>query len=492
MILLELIGRLREVIASRPDLVSPAGVFVYGIGTVLVVIAIARLLQWKRRRSTDTVELADLLDDETLEDGRTERSAFDSLAERHRSVIAPAAVEWDTRTARVGDQWTTTLSIAEYPDHPSDGYLSGLFERTDVEFDLTAHITPKLPGRARDQLQETADELQADADIDDSVRGAYLQERANETAATYKAVESGQRVFSQSLFVTVRADSKDELRDAVTRVRSTLREPPARLEPATAICLQDKALQSTAPIGGDELGRGAIALGGAVGALLASPHNPTILESGGVEYGIHKDTQSPLVVDPFAREDGYAMFTVGDPGSGKSFGAKQNFIRSIEQDSDRIGIILEPLNNWNGVSEALGGTQITVGGTLGLNPLEIKPTPEHVLQARGDDASPLKERRERAISFFTNFFAAHGVKLGDRRTTLETAFDEAYAQRGITEAVSRYGRRRRSVRACTQSLRRARVRHRVTDGTGSGSPRRDIEQSSKRQSDSDVSRSATR
>jgi hypothetical protein len=49
-----------------------------------------------------------------------------------------------------------------------------------------------------------------------------------------------------------------------------------------------------------------------------------------VEYGIHKDTQSPLVVDPFAREDGYAMFTVGDPGSGKSCSGKQNFIRSIE------------------------------------------------------------------------------------------------------------------------------------------------------------------
>jgi type IV secretory pathway VirB4 component len=431
-----LLTRLSDLVASRPDLVSSEGVFVYGIGSVLAIIVVARLLQWKRRRSRDDLELADVLDEDTLEAGRQERSALDSLAERHQSVIAPAAVEWDTRTARVGDQWTTTLSIAEYPDYPSDGYLSGLFELTDVEFDLTAHITPKLPERARNQLQETADELQAGADIDNSVRGAYLQERANEAAATYKAVESGQRVFSQSLFVTVRADSKDDLREAVTRVRSTLREPPARLEPATAICLQDKALQSAAPIGGDELGRGAIALGGAVGALLASPHNPTILEPGGVEYGIHKDTQSPLVVDPFAREDGYAMFTVGDPGSGKSFGAKQNFIRSIEQDPDRIGVILEPLNNWNGVSEALGGKQITVGGTLGLNPLEIRPTPEHVLQARGDDASPLKERRERAISFFTNFFAARGVELGDRRTTLETAFDEAYERQGITEDVS--------------------------------------------------------
>ncbi|TQR22467.1 hypothetical protein C9J85_15355 [Haloferax sp. wsp5] len=37
------------------------------------------------------------------------------------------------------------------------------------------------------------------------------------------------------------------------------------------------------------------------------------------------------------------MFTVGDTGSGKSFGAKENFIRSIEQSKDRIGIILEPL-----------------------------------------------------------------------------------------------------------------------------------------------------
>jgi len=169
------------------------------------------------------------------------------------------------------------------------------------------------------------------------------------------------------------------------------------LEPKTAICTQDLALQSAAPVGPNVFDRDAIALGGAVGALLASPHNPTILEAGGVEFGIHKDTRSPLVLDPFAREDGYAMFTVGDPGSGKSFGAKQNFIRTIEQDPDCIGVVLEPLNNWTGVVEALGGQRVTVGGTMGLNPLELKPTPDRVLQSRGDDASPLKERREQIL-----------------------------------------------------------------------------------------------
>jgi len=129
------------------------------------------------------------------------------------------------------------------------------------------------------------------------------------------------------------------------------------------------------PIGDNVFGRESIALGGAVGALLASPHNATILEEGGVEFGIHKDNQSPVVIDPFARDNGYAMFTVGDTGSGKSFSSKQNFIRSIEQSKDRIGIILEPLNNWAGVSEALDAKRITVGGTLGLNPLRFARRP---------------------------------------------------------------------------------------------------------------------
>jgi len=130
------------------------------------------------------------------------------------------------------------------------------------------------------------------------------------------------------------------------------------------------------------------------------------------------------------------MFTVGDTGSGKSFSSKQNFIRSIEQSKDRIGIILEPLNNWAGVSEALDAKRITVGGTLGLNPLEIRETPEHVQRAMGEDASPFNEKLDDAMSFLTNFFALRGISLGDRRTTLELALKRAYKRQGITDDIS--------------------------------------------------------
>lgn len=429
-------GAVSQVVEWFSNPTSAEGAALYVGLAVLLGLGGKLLWNWYTDDEEEEVEFSDLLDEETIEQGAAERQLLDDVAESHKTVTAPAAIEWETRAARVGEQWTTTLYIADYPDYPNDGYLSELFEMTDVQFDLTAHITPKNQERARNELQDIADDLQVDADLEQSVRSAYLQERANEAAATYTAVENGASVFDQGMFITVRADEKDDLRDAVQKVKSALRDDPANLTPKTAICRQDLALQSAAPIGDNEFGRTSIALGGAVGALLSSPHNATILEEGGVEFGIHKDNQSPVVIDPFARDNGYAMFTVGDTGSGKSFSSKQNFIRSIEQSKDRIGIILEPLNNWAGVSEALDAKRITVGGTLGLNPLEIRETPEHVQRAMGEDASPFNEKLDDAMSFLTNFFALRGISLGDRRTTLELGLKRAYKRQDITDDIS--------------------------------------------------------
>jgi len=403
-------------------LLNPTSTEGAAIYLVLIVgIGVAGKILWERRNTDDEpeVDFTDLLDEETLEQGQAEGQLLDDISESHKTVTAPAAIEWDTRAAHVGEQWTSTLYIADYPDYPSDGYLSDLFELTDVEFDLTTHITPKNQQRARNELQDLADDLQVDADLEQSIRSSYLQERANEAALTYKAVENGANVFGQALFVTVRADDKDDLQDAVQKVKSALRDEPANLMPKTAICRQDLALQSAAPIGATS---SVVNQSRSVGQLAHySPHRTTQLswKKGGVEFGIHKDNQSPVVIDPFDRDNGYAMFTVGDTGSGKSFGSKQNFIRSIEQSKDRIGIILEPLNNWAGVSEALDAKRITVGGTLGLNPLEIRRTPDHVQRAMGEDASPFNEKLDDAMSFLTNFFALRGISLGDRRTTLQ-------------------------------------------------------------------------
>jgi len=55
---------------------------------------------------------------------RQEGQLLDDISESHKTVTAPAAIEWETRAAHVGEQWTTTLYITDYADYPSDGYLS--------------------------------------------------------------------------------------------------------------------------------------------------------------------------------------------------------------------------------------------------------------------------------------------------------------------------------------------------------------------------------
>ncbi|TKX86485.1 transferase [Halorubrum sp. SS5] len=409
-----------------------------GGGTLVVGLLVGVWLQARRPQRDPEVDLSAFI--EPPDDPPTPDPEVSTPPERHQDAVAPAAVEWESRCARVGDEWTRTLYIADWPDHPSDGYLSELFTLTDVRFHLTARLTPRDHERALDQLQTAADDLKVDADLESSVRSTYLHDRADEAAATYRAVEAGTQVFAQGVYVTVRADTREELRTATRRVKRVLREQPAQLAPKTAICAQERALRSAAPFGGAPLDRDTIGLSGAVGALLASPHRPTLLESDGVELGVHRHTDTPVVVDPFARENGYATFTVGDPGSGKSFSAKQRFIRSVAHHEDRIGVILEPLNDWAGVAEALDAQRITVGGTLGINPLEITPPTDQAREQLGTDASPLTEKQERVSSFLANFFAQRGISLGDRRTTLEVAIELAYRNAGITEDVTTHDR----------------------------------------------------
>jgi len=109
-------------------------------------------------------------------------------------------------------------------------------------------------------------------------------------------------------------------------------------------------------------------------------------------------------------------------GLGKSFSSKQNFIRSIEQSKDRIGIILEPLNNWAGVAEAPRRQTHYCGRHARTEPLEIRETPEHVQRAMGEDASPFNEKLDDAMSFpRTSSPAASRLATAGRRSNSDSS-----------------------------------------------------------------------
>lgn len=411
---------------------------------------LSSMLAEERRQTADaggeSSELGEELGPEATGAGTGE--TFADLSESHQNLLAASAIESDTRQPTVDEELTKTLHIQGAPDAPKDGFLSPLFELTDARFDLTAYVTTRHQGRSREELKDRADDLTVDAEDADSSTGRHLAREAKKAEEIHAAAESGTRVFDLSMWVTVRGETAEELEANERKVRKALRDDPANLVPKPAIAKQEAALQSAAPLGPDELGDTdrkyykLPTMAGGVGALLASPTNPTLTESTGVEVGKHKSTQTPVIIDPCERENGHAWFLLADPGGGKSYTGKLVVNRLTTQRDDVRSVILEPLGNWQGVAEALDAEHVVIGGDTGINPLEIKPLEGSRRRNLHAGANPLAEKREDAIGFFKNFFAMRGLEdeFAKRRATFEAALDDAYEAAGITEDIATHSR----------------------------------------------------
>ncbi|PYZ02774.1 hypothetical protein C8039_05640 [Halogeometricum sp. wsp3] len=95
----------------------------------------------------------------------------------------------------------------------------------------------------------------------------------------------------------------------------------------------------------------------------------------GIEYGTYALNESPLLLDRFARQTGYCVMVIGKLGAGKSFSTKLQLLRRAMHDQDTVLVMLDPLEGFASLNDALGGERVTVGGSRSFNPLEMQPTP---------------------------------------------------------------------------------------------------------------------
>jgi len=453
---------------SEPTALPASGVVVYLILLYVAIQGIRRVTN--RVRSDDeipTMSMARILrgqreqnSDDPGEIGATELDAdttgagetIKDISEKQHALMVPSDIRRDSRTPRLGDQYARVLYLADTPGRagiPTDGFLSGVFQTTDVEFDLTATFEAVNQGRAQKDLERYKNKLLAEVQNDSG--SGYLQEEAARTAATLKAAERGTKIFDLGLYLTVRGDSKEAVREATETIRDAIASDPCNAVPKTMVSRQDKGLQAVAPLGPNPLSRidadfyQHTALAGSVGAMLVSGTNPTMFEGSGVELGVHKETQTPLIADPFARENGYAMFIVAMQGSGKSYKAKGLTLRLLRDRPDTRAIILEPMGNWTGVATAMQASsdddltaeRVVIGGDTALNPLAVKPVDKADHDAVGNDYDPRSEKINEVAAFLENYLSIRGHRpedIAQYKTRLDEAIDRTYRQAGIKTA----------------------------------------------------------
>jgi len=374
-----------------------------------------------------------------------------SVPDIHQTLVTPSDIERTPAAVRTGDRWAKTLWAGEYPDAPMDGFLEKLYAAAETRnTDVSIHIDPRDTQKTLDTLENRIEDLQADLEYLSekhraSARG--VEKDLSDHEEMYDVLRNTpMEAFDVSTYLSVRGDDRDDV-DA-SDVVATARRAPANLTPVAPRWSQLDALTSCSPIATDELDETLDAktpmLGGAVGAMF--PFVSGAFAEPGIEYGTYALNESPLILDRFERETGYCTMVIGRLGAGKSFATKLRLVRRAMYDEDTIIVMLDPMRGFAGVSEALGGEQITVGGTRGLNPLEIKPTPDHVLDAV-DDLDPWGEQITWVMTFFGTFFehvADH--PLGERSQTLRRATQEAYRRQGITRDPATHARESPTIR----------------------------------------------
>jgi hypothetical protein len=357
--------------------------------------------------------------------------------ESHQSMLGPADIERRPTAIRTGQRWAQTLWVGEFPDTPMDGLFQNLYATAETRnTDISLHITPRDTHATLDSLKNQIEELEADLEYLREKRRAGargVQRDLEDYRNIYDTLRNtSMEAFDVAMYLTVRGETPEEL--PTETVRNTARQAPANLTPFVPRWAQLDALVAASPVGldtlADHLETTTPMLGAAVGSMF--PFVAGSLAEPGIEYGTYALNGSPLILDRFNRETGYCMLTIGKLGAGKSFGTKLQLVRRAMYDRDTILIMLDPLEGFAGVNQALGGERVTVGGTRGFNPLEIKPTPPALLE-RVPDLDPWSEQITWVLTFFETFFThVANSPLGDRKQTLRRAVQETYERNGIT------------------------------------------------------------
>jgi hypothetical protein len=342
-------------------------------------------------------------------------------------VVGPSAVQVGPGHVRVGGGYAATLVVTGYPGEVGAAWLDPLLA-WPARLDVAVHIDPLAPpvaaARLRRQRARWESVRRADAEAG-RVRDPDAQAAAQDAADLAERIARGEaRLFRVGVYLTVHAQTAEELEAAVADVRAVAAGVLLDTHPATWRQLQ--GWTSTLPLGCDTVGMRRVMDTDALAAAfpLACPDLPAPLPGepgagGGMLYGVNPDSSGVVWWDRWA-QDNHNSVVLARSGAGKSYFVKLEVLRCL---IDGVHVaVLDPEHEYLRLAEAVGGTTVALGGDgVRLNPLDIPP---------GDTRPDALTRR----ALFLHTLVA--VLLGEQpppgeRAALDAALIAAYDQAGI-------------------------------------------------------------
>lgn len=338
-------------------------------------------------------------------------------------LISPSSIVVSSKSLIINQRLAKTYFVFSYPRYLMPGWLIPIIE-LEIPFDLSLHIHPEDTGKYLRRFTRKLTEVQAsilEREEKLMVRDPELEAAARDIETLRDKLVAGQeKMFQVGLYLTVYANSEEELKNIETVLRSILEIKMVYLKPA--LFQQEEAFHSTTPQCLDKL-------------QLYQPLNTEPLSTffpfisfdltsnEGILYGINQHNNSLILFDRFNLPNAN-MVIFGTTGSGKSYFEKTEILRYLMWGVDCI--IIDPENEYERLAHAVGGTffDLSLSSPHHLNPFDL-PIPR-------EDETAEEVIRSNVIHLVELLRLMAGGLTPEEDALCDRALTETYAVKDIT------------------------------------------------------------
>ena len=340
-----------------------------------------------------------------------------------QDVIAPSALKVTPREINLGDKLVRSFFVISYPRYLSDSWFSPVIN-LDKVFDISIFVHPIDTATILRQFKKKVAEVQSQIHAREEkglVRDPVLDTAYQDLEVLRDNLQQAQeKIFDVGLYMTIYADSKDELDKFESELKSILEAKLVYVKPA--LFQQQEGLKSVIPTGQDLLGVHSKLNSSPLSSLF--PFISFDLTSDkGILFGINRHNNSLVLFDRFSLEN-YNSVTFAKAGSGKSYATKLEILRTLMFDTDVI--VIDPEREYEVLAEASGGRYFNISLTSDhhINPFDLPPP--------RDDEAPGDILRSNIVNLVGLFRMMFGGLTPEEDAIVDKAISETYALKDIT------------------------------------------------------------
>ncbi|MCK9903611.1 conjugal transfer protein TraC [Parafrankia colletiae] len=350
------------------------------------------------------------------------------------ALFTPPALVVDAGQIEVSGLCATTISVVGYPREVGPGWMEPLLAYPG-RLDVALHVDPTPPAVAALRLRRQLGRLESGRRADAAagrLADPELDAAAADAGELARQVARGEaRLFRVGLYLTVYADTRDQLAEEAARVTALAHSLLLTVRRARYRTVQGWV--STLPLGLDllQIRRAFDTQALAAGIPFTTPDlplpDPQRPGAAPVVYGTNLHSAGLVAHDRWAQPN-YNSVTTGASGAGKSFVMKLDVLRSQYQGVEVA--VVDPEDEYGRLAAAVGGTRLALGAPgVHLNPLDLPAHSRH-------DPDLLTRRALFCHTLISTLLADaaddHGGLGAGGRAVLDAALLTAYRQAGIT------------------------------------------------------------